>query len=117
MRSFIRQMDKLEGDIGLTLFTAEMRILSLLYYNGPTTSQQVMAHARVSPAGFHIIKRRLKERGLIHGEKSHADQRRTFYDIPPAVRRRFDDLARTPDDVDSPLPPATAPTFNWRESA
>lgn len=28
MRRFVRQMDKLEGDIGLTLFTAEMRILS-----------------------------------------------------------------------------------------
>lgn len=110
-------MDKLEGDIGLTLFTAEMRILSFLYYNGPITSQQLMANARVSPAGFHIIKRRLSERGLIFGEKSHSDQRRTVYDISPAVRQRFDDLALASDDTDSPVPPAGTPAFNARESA
>lgn len=117
MRSFIRQMSKLEDDMGLTLFTAEMHILSFLYYNGPTASQQLMANVRVSHAGFHIIKRRLKERGLIHGEKSHSDQRRTVYDISPAVRRRFDDLARqTADGDDTPFPPP-APASSWRQTA
>ncbi|MEO0061731.1 MAG: hypothetical protein RLZZ08_291 [Pseudomonadota bacterium] len=93
MKTVVREIDRLEGELGVPLFTVEMEILAFLYENGPTASRLLMGVSRLSPAGFHIVKKRLRDRHLIFGEKSSEDTRQTLYDIAPSVRAQFDKLA------------------------
>lgn len=67
-----------------------MEILLHLYLMGGTSSHKLMGVSRLSAAGFHIVRRRLCDRGLIEGAKSDDDSRKVVYDVAPKVREQFD---------------------------
>lgn len=86
----IHQVFELERDIGVALVTPDMQACIYLYTNGPSPSHHLQAALRTSPAGFHNVKRRLKEQGIIIGRKCPADARVTLYDLSDHIRRIMD---------------------------
>lgn len=88
------QIVALESVIGIPLVTPELQACAFLYEHGPTPSHHLQGALRTSPAGFHNVKRRLVERGIIVGTKSRSDARVTLYDLTDHVRQILD--TRTP---------------------
>ena len=80
----------LEKMVGIPLITPEMQACAFLYEHGPSPSHHLQSAIRSSPAGFHNVKRRLKERGIIVGKKSNIDARVTLYDLTDSVRQLLD---------------------------
>lgn len=81
------QIVSLEDAIGVPLVTPELQACAFLYSRGPSPSHHLQGALRTSPAGFHNVKRRLIERGIIIGRKSNSDGRVTLYDLTDGVRR------------------------------
>ena len=73
----------LERHLGAPMMTGELQIIASLYSLGVMPSQNLQAKTDMSPAGFHIVKRRLLDKNLIVGEKSSEDLRITKYDLTP----------------------------------
>ncbi len=84
------QILSLESTIGLPLVTPEMQACAFLFHKGPSPSHHLQSALRTSPAGFHNVKRRLIERGVIAGRKSPDDARVTLYDLTDHVRQLLD---------------------------
>lgn len=108
------QIAAMESAIGVPLITPEFQACAFLYNRGPSPSHHLQGALRTSPAGFHNVKRRLIERGIIVGRKSTSDARVTLYDLTDNVRRlldsriiayqsggRFDSLAPSPSLADA----------------
>lgn len=86
----LNQIVSLESSIGVALVTPEMRACTFLYENGASSSSNLQAAVRASPAGFQGIKRRLLKLGVICSEKCPTDARVTLYDLTFTVRRALD---------------------------
>lgn len=84
------QIVSLESAIGIPLVTPELQACAFLYNRGPSPSHHLQGALRTSPAGFHNVKRRLVERGIIVGRKSSEDARVTLYDLTDEVRNLLD---------------------------
>lgn len=84
------QILSLESAIGIPLVTPELQACAFLYNRGPSPSHHLQGALRTSPAGFHNVKRRLIERGIIKGRKSSTDARVTLYDLTDQVRNLLD---------------------------
>lgn len=92
----IEQIASLENVIGIPLVTPELQACAFLYERGPSPSHHLQGALRSSPAGFHNVKRRLIERGIIVGTKSAEDARVTLYDLTERVRRILDARMQSP---------------------
>lgn len=92
----MKNLRALERRLDVNLMSAELQIIASLYAHGPTPSQALQTHTLISPAGFHIVKRRLKQRQVIVGMKSQSDLRVTNYDLTAEVREFIDSLFRHP---------------------
>lgn len=90
----LEQIISLESAIGIQLVTPELQACAFLYSRGPSPSQHLQGAVRTSPAGFHNVKRRLIEHGIIVGKKSQSDGRVTLYDLTDHIRRLLDGLPR-----------------------
>lgn len=86
----LSQILSLENDIGIPLVTPEFQACAFLYNRGPSPSHHLQGALRTSPAGFHNVKRRLIERGIISGTKSPTDARVTLYDLTAEARSLLD---------------------------
>ena len=86
MQDFIASVTAIEREFGLPLLTPEMQVLAYLLANGPTPSLFLQGRIRISPAGFHMVRRRLKERQIIEAIPSADDLRVMLYDLVPKVR-------------------------------
>lgn len=86
------QLIALESAIGVDLVTPELQACAFLYKRGPAPSHHLQGALRTSPAGFHNVKRRMIERGIIVGRKSEVDARVTLYDLTEEVRSLFDQM-------------------------
>lgn len=84
------QIVSLESAIGIPLVTPELQACAFLYNRGPSPSHHLQGALRTSPAGFHNVKRRLIERGIIVGRKSPVDARVTLYDLTDHIRSLLD---------------------------
>lgn len=93
MIKYIEHLKSLADTIGVPMITAELEIILHLYVEGAVSSRKLMGVSRLSPAGFHIVRKRLVDLGLIHGRKSDEDSRKTLYDLSPDLRSRFATIA------------------------
>lgn len=84
------QIIALERSLGVSLITPELQACAFLYRNGPAPSHHLQGAVRTSPAGFHNVKRRLLERGIIVGSRSSHDARVTLYDLTDGARHLVD---------------------------
>ena len=89
MQAFIESLAEFEDSLGLDLLTPELQILGYLLQNGPTPSIKLQGRIRMSPAGFHITKRRLREKGILVTMPSKTDARVALYDLSPDTRRQL----------------------------
>lgn len=109
------QIASLESAIGIPLVTPELQACAFLYNRGPSPSHHLQGALRTSPAGFHNVKRRLIERGIIVGRKSPVDARVTLYDLTDHVRALLD--ARMPASEDSARNSMATPPPAFAETA
>ena len=93
MKKYIDQLNALADTIGVPMITPELEILSYLCEQGPVSSRKLMGVSRLSPAGFHIVRKRLVDLGLIVGRKCDQDSRKTLYDISSSLRVMFETMA------------------------
>lgn len=81
-----RYLFELERELDVSLLTPEMQACAYLFDHGPAPSHHLQAAIRTSPAGFHNVKRRLKDSGLIVGNKCPNDARVMLYDLSASAR-------------------------------
>lgn len=93
MKKYIDQLNAFADTVGVPMITPELEVLSYLYEQGPVSSRKLMGVSRLSPAGFHILRKRLVDLHLIVGRKCDQDSRKTLYDISPSLRVMFETMA------------------------
>lgn len=82
----LREIKKLERQIGIRLVTTEFEIINLLYHDGPISIQALMGRVRSSPSGFYLIKKNMEETGLITQFKAEHDARVRLIDLSSELR-------------------------------
>lgn len=74
----------------MRLISTELEAILLLHRHGPLSSGGLMRKMRCSNAGFHIVKRKLLDSGLITAARTTVDRRSVILTLDPTVRHELD---------------------------
>ena len=76
----------LEQNLTCKLLSPESRIILMLAVSDAASSQDLMNASRCSPAGFHIVRRRMMQSGILQSRPCPEDSRSKLYSLTPSAR-------------------------------